>query len=270
MPLLLTRRSEPRDGLARVEFDIDAYPGRPEIRGDRVLVNPGVGDGEELRDACVTAMEAALCGGFEGVYFGAKDSVLAPDALTDAVKAAAENFLEAGLLTIYLHSEETASPPEEVSEGLLARIRRFWRRRLAPAEEPEASPADADPFRSRLEESFSRALLRRIDEKGLTDGACCRRANVERRLLTRLRADDRFLPGKTEAAAFAVALELSAEEARELLEKAGYALSRSILFDVIVERCLRERQYDVTAVNALLFRYGQPQLGSGVPAEETE
>lgn len=113
----------------------------------------------------------------------------------------------------------------------------------------------------RLDESFSQMVLRKIDERGFKkDSECYTRANMDRRVFSRLRSDKNYHPKKTTAIALAVALEMSLEETKELLMKAGYSLSPSILFDVIIEFCISRHLYNIFTINALLFEYGQPQL----------
>lgn len=115
-----------------------------------------------------------------------------------------------------------------------------------------------DDLMSQMEETFSQKLLRMIDERGMTDSEVYTKANVDRRHFSKIRKDVHYAPNKKTVLAFAIALELSLDEAKDLLRSAGFALSRSSKMDIIVAYFLQNKIYDMFEINEVLYAYGQP------------
>lgn len=137
--------------------------------------------------------------------------------------------------------------------------------------EPSYMPSYAPSFPSakksldarlvHLEKTFQQYLFMLIDRKGLSDPEVYRRANIDRKHFSKIRNNVDYTPSKRTALALAIALELSLDETKDLLERAGLALSPSLMSDMIIKYCIETSNYDIYEINCVLFKYDQPTLG---------
>ncbi len=127
---------------------------------------------------------------------------------------------------------------------------------------PQARDDIGKYIQGTLDETFQQMLLRIIDERGLKDSDVYRRANIDRRLFSKIRSDVSYKPSKPTVLSFAIALRLDLQETKQLLAKAGYTLSHSIVSDIIVEYYISHGNYNIYLVNETLFEYNQPLLSA--------
>lgn len=247
--------------------------------------------GEEalLRASYRNSLQLALDQGFESIAFPLISSGIYGYPKKEALMVAADEirlFLETEELDVYLTVfDKTAfTISDELMGGISSYIDANYKGLINEESEersirivqdnleyasyeqqskvPPIQDKRLEDWLNNLDESFSDTLLRWIDAKGLSDIEVYKRANIDRKLFSKIRRGQGYNPSKRTAIALAIALKLNLEETNALLEKAGFALSPSQLFDVIVECFILNEIYDIFEINAVLFQYDQPVFGS--------
>ena len=246
-----------------------------------------------LSSTYLSAMKLAIEQGLESIAFPLISSGIYGYPKQDALKVAKDtiqNFLENNDLSVYLVLFD--GTPVPANQRLLSDIKHYLKRYFedksfplinvyqalsklenlerdhihpkmgAPYHDKGIKEKDIDEILNELDEPFSTSLLRLIDAKGKTDVEVYKRANIDRKLFSKIRSSEQYTPSKRTALALAVGLELSLEETDALLKKAGYTLSRSQKSDVIIEYFIINRNYDIYQINEALYAYDQAMLGS--------
>jgi len=113
-----------------------------------------------------------------------------------------------------------------------------------------------------LGDTWQESLLKIIDDKGYTDIEVYKRANIDRKLFSKIRSNSSYQPKKITAVAFALALELNLDDTKDFIGRAGYAFSPSSIFDLIIEYFIEQGIYDLYTINLALFEHDQPILGA--------
>ncbi len=245
-----------------------------------------LGEKEKLISCYRTSLELAKAAGCETVAFPLISSGIYGYPKDQALKVATDtiiDFLIENDMTVYIVifdkksfdiGEKLFSDIEEYIDDKYAQahddrlLRSIYEENFNEADnavgifsEPKAKFSLEEAVNS-IDESFSESLLRRIDESGMTDAQCYKKANIDRKLFSKIRSDKYYRPSKTTAIAFAIALELSLEETKDLLMKAGFALSHSSKFDIIVEFFIENGNYNVFEINEALFAFDQSLIGA--------
>ena len=135
-----------------------------------------------------------------------------------------------------------------------------WRRN-ANRVHSAAVPQTLDQLLDDAGDTFQQRLFKLIDASGMDDVTVYKKANIDRKVFSSIRCKKDYKPSKKTAVAFSVALKLPMQDMLELLSCASMTLSKSDKFDLIITYCVQNGIYDIFAINAILFQYGQPLLG---------
>lgn len=183
--------------------------------------------------------------------------------LADVKAFVDSNYVQEKSSQEYLYGGE-AQRLEQPSEPSAARAAKP---RLPTFQRGGARPLSAPRQRSLAQvmedvgENFQERLLRLIKERGMTNAEVYKKANLDRKLFSKILCSKDYHPRKQTVLAFAIALELNLDETKDLLARAEYALSPGSKSDLVVEYFIVHEIYDVFTINAALFEYGQPLLG---------
>ena len=175
----------------------------------------------------------------------------------------AENMYSAPVSAVQYKENRPASAGSPRSDrGLFRRKKKkenIYSDSIAYAPEPSLSIEEIlrSPART-----FQEQLLYLIDQKGYTDVEVYKKANLDRKLFSKIRSNPDYVPKKKTALALAVALELDVDETKDLLSRASLALSPSSPFDLIIEYCISHKKYNIFEINSILFEYDQQLLGN--------
>ena len=165
----------------------------------------------------------------------------------------------------YIRSKTLDEYGTESMYGFRLETRRIREQECSDMLVGAAIPMDSDDWGQLLKDldaGFSETLLQLIDRTGKKDSEIYKKANVDRKLFSKIRNNMDYRPSKTTALAFAFALELDVDETKDFISRAGFALSHSSKFDVIVEYFLVNRNYNVFELNEVLFAFDQPLIGA--------
>ncbi len=295
MPFMLTRSE-----IAALEADACLLDGSGTLevkrrgllrRGWDILCPVAGTDAETLTASYLSGLEAASgknCGAVAMALLGLPSGADPQTSVRAGVRAASI-FLRGHDMSITFSVPESAV--ERFDDGFYAALRDYiharygtpegtagifnrslYRLNAAPMPTYDAAPpmqgkayaaptASLEDMLKAADAGFSETLLRLIDQGGHKDAEIYKKANIDRKLFSKIRSKPDYRPSKSTALALGVALELPLDGLRDLLSRAGYSLTRASRRDIIVEYFVSRGQYDIFAINEALFAFDEPLLG---------
>ena len=242
-------------------------------------------DFESLLSECINIAEGH---GLESIAIPINEEKSVSDAVSYVVGKLTDSDIRVILVADYDHETDL---PEDISSGideyLMSKLDSFEDMNFALKEDEDAAPEEnalmpsavmgAAPMAAmscavpqamsldervkHLSDTWQELLLHTIDEKGYTDAEVYKKANVDRKLFSKIRSNTAYQPKKITAVAFALALELNLDESRDFLARAGYAFSESSVFDLIIMYFIENKVFDIYQINLALFEHDQPTIG---------
>lgn len=236
------------------------------------------GEPETLRDCYFNSLTLAYSMGLDSIAFPLIASGIFGYPEAEALQIAVTtivDFLANIELTVYLvlFTKEAFSISQKRLDPIQAFIDEYYEARpkslrltslssrYPVLKENIVTPPKFNDIVRQLGETFTQTLLRLIDVKGKTDVEVYKHANIDRKLFSKIRSNKNYMPSKRTAVALAIGLELDLQETKSFLDKAGYSLSRSQLFDLIIEYFLVNGNHSIYEINEALFYFDQPLLG---------
>ncbi|MBR4986363.1 MAG: macro domain-containing protein [Proteobacteria bacterium] len=185
----------------------------------------------------------------------------------DDITGYRDRSLEMRLERLAREDKDANCPPDIALKPCLTEGKRLHVNAPHAVSEAEASrkPTDFISLDNVIKEraqSFSELLMLKIESSGAKPSDIYKRANIDRKLFSKIKTKPDYTPSKQTAVSFAIALKLDLLETQTLLESAGYVLSGSSKFDIIIEYYIEHKMYDIFLINEALFHYDQPLLGS--------
>lgn len=235
-----------------------------------IYKNGKLGEKQQLKDTYQHVLELAAEHKLESIAFPLISSGIFKYPRKEALEVALnviKQFSEASDMMIYLVVYDEAS--FEASKPYIDELRysksneiEFFENRMVSPKMLRRKPRTIDELIDEIDFTFQEMLFKFIDQKGLNDVDVYKKANVDRKLFSKIKSNRFYQPSKSTALAFSIALELNLDETLDLLKKAGYTLSDAIPLDIIVAYHIEKAIYDIYEINMVLFDKGEHSIGS--------